>query len=100
MFLRKVHPGGVLKDAIEESGLSISEAARQLCVPPNRLSQIVREERAISSDTALRLGKWLGTGPEIWMNMQRSYDLVVAGEVMQGELSKIRPLKTDEPEAA
>lgn len=78
MFNRAVHPGDVLKDELEELNLSVSELARQIGVPANRLSQIVRGKRTITGDTALRLGHWFGMNPQFWMNLQTSYDLAQA----------------------
>ena len=73
-----VHPGCILKDELEELEISPTEFARQIDVPPNRISQILNEKRAISGDTALRLGHWFGTSPQFWMNMQNQYDLIAA----------------------
>ena len=78
MFTRAVHPGFVLKDELEELSLSVSELARQVGVPANRLSQIVRGKRSVSGDTALRLGHWFGMNPQFWMNLQAGYDLAQA----------------------
>ncbi len=78
MFNRAVHPGDVLKDEIEELNLSVSELARQIGVPANRLSQIIRGRRAVTGDTALRLGHWFGMNPQFWMNLQTSHDLAQA----------------------
>ncbi|MEI6986305.1 MAG: HigA family addiction module antitoxin [Rhodospirillaceae bacterium] len=73
-----IHPGSVLADELSEIGISAAEAARILSVPPNRLSQIIAGHRSITADTALRLGQWLGTGPELWMNLQKTYELDLA----------------------
>jgi antitoxin HigA-1 len=78
MFNRAVHPGDVLKDEIDELNLSVSELARQIGVPANRLSQIIRGKRAVTGDTALRLGHWFGMNPQFWMNLQASHDLAQA----------------------
>ena len=56
----------------------MSELARMVHVPANRISMIVAGKRAISADTALRLGRWFGTGPKLWLNLQQAYDLDVA----------------------
>lgn len=73
-----IHPGSVLADELAEIGSSIAEAARVIGVPPNRLSQIISAHRGVTADTALRLGQWLGTGPEFWMNLQKTYELDLA----------------------
>ena len=59
-------------------GVSINALSREIAVPPNRISEIVNGKRAISADTALRLGKYFGVSPEIWMGLQADYDLRVA----------------------
>lgn len=78
MFNRAVHPGDVLKDELEELSLSVSQLARQIGVPANRLSQIVRGKRSVTGDTALRLGHWFGMNPQFWMNLQVGHDLALA----------------------
>lgn len=78
MFLRAVHPGQVLKDELEELGITPTEFSRQISVPPNRVSQIIAGKRAISGDTALRLGHWFGTDPQFWLNLQAQFDLAQA----------------------
>ena len=59
-------------------GISINALARALAVPPNRVSAIVNGTRAISADSALRLGKYFGTSPEIWLDLQSDYELRLA----------------------
>jgi addiction module HigA family antidote len=59
-------------------GISISALARDIGVPANRISQIVNGKRAISADTALRLGKYFGVSPEIWLDLQSEYELRLA----------------------
>lgn len=78
MFMRAVHPGEVLKDELEELGITPTEFARQIEVPPNRVSQIIGGKRAVTGDTALRFGHWFGTDPQFWLNLQAQYELVVA----------------------
>jgi antitoxin HigA-1 len=71
-----VHPGMVLKmDLLEPLGMSINRLAKELRVPANRLSQIVRGERGITADTSLRLARYFGFTPEYWLNMQTHHDL-------------------------
>ena len=65
-----IHPGEVLADELEEIGISPTELARQLAVPANRISQIVKGKRAITGDTALRLGHWFGMSSQFWLNLQ------------------------------
>jgi antitoxin HigA-1 len=78
MFKRAVHPGEILKDELEELGVTPTELARQIDVPPGRVCQIVGGKRAITGDTALRLGHWFGTDPQFWLNLQVQFDLAVA----------------------
>lgn len=75
-----VHPGEILGDELVELGVTPTELARQLAVPPNRISQILAGKRSITGDTALRLGHWFGTSPQFWMNLQSQFDLAVAEE--------------------
>lgn len=76
--MRAVHPGIILKDELDGVGITPTEFARQIRVPPNRISQIIRGTRTITADTALRFGHWFGTGPQLWLNLQTQFDLVVA----------------------
>ena len=78
MFVRAVHPGEVLKDELEELGITPTEFARRIAVPPNRVSQIVAGKRSVTGDTALRFGHWFGADPQFWLNLQAQYDLVQA----------------------
>ena len=71
MLKRAVHPGLVLKDELAELGITPTEFARQISVPPNRVSQIINGKRAITGDTALRFGHWFGVEPEFWLNLQK-----------------------------
>ena len=78
MFKRTVHPGEILKDELGEFGITLTEFARRIDVPPNRISQIIAGKRSVTGDTALRLGHWFGVEPQFWMNLQAQYDLAVA----------------------
>ena len=69
------HPGEVLADEMHELRMTASDVARTIRVPVNRVTQIIAGRRGVTADTALRLGQWLGTGPELWMNLQQLYDL-------------------------
>jgi addiction module HigA family antidote len=76
--IRPVHPGGLLKQELEARQLSANALARALRVPPNRIIEILNEKRAISADTALRLGRYFGNGGRFWLAIQARYDLAVA----------------------
>ena len=80
MFMRAVHPGEVLKDELNELGVTPTEFARQIDVPPNRISQIIASKRAVTGDTALRFGHWFGTDPQFWFNLQSAYEIRLAEE--------------------
>lgn len=79
-----IHPGEVLADELAELGVSASQLARAIDVPVNRVTQILQGRRAITADTALRLGRWFGSGPEIWLDLQSDYELRIA----EAELGK------------
>ena len=73
-----IHPGEILADELNEIGISAAELARTLSVPANRISQIIARKRAISADTALRLARYFGTSADLWMNLQKTYELDLA----------------------
>jgi addiction module HigA family antidote len=88
-----IHPGEVLKDELEFLEMSAAELARALDVPANRVSQLLAGKRAITADTAVRLGYWLGTGPELWLNLQRQYELHLIEETDGPAIrSRVTPL--------
>lgn len=78
--LPPIHPGTLLRDELEEIGVSMNELARALRVPMNRISAIINGKRAITTDTAMRLGRYFGTAPQYWMNLQMLYDLEIADQ--------------------
>jgi len=86
-----IHPGEFLADELAELGLSSAELARLIHVPANRISQILAGKRNISADTALRLGRWFGTGPQLWLNLQQAYELDIAQQALGDELNAIEP---------
>ena len=90
MARNPIHPGEILADELEEIGITAAELSRQIDVPPNRISQIVRGMRDITADTALRLGKFFGTGPEFWMNLQKAYELDKAKAEIGSKIKKIQ----------
>jgi addiction module HigA family antidote len=75
-----IHPGEILGDELAGLGVTPTELSRQLGVPANRITQIVQGKRAITGDTALRLGHWFGTGAQFWLNLQTAYDLRLAAQ--------------------
>jgi len=90
-----IHPGEILADELGELGITPTELSRQIGVPPNRISQIIQGKRAITGDTALRLGHWFKSSPEFWLNLQTAYDLRVAAKEVGRTIAKLptRPVK-------
>jgi len=86
-----IHPGEHLAEQLHELGMSAAELARSLKVPTNRITGILHGKRAVTGDTALRLGHFFGTSAEFWLNLQKLYELRLA-ENSFGEM--IRDLPT------
>jgi addiction module HigA family antidote len=84
-----IHPGEILADELAELGVSAAEFSRQIAVPPNRVSQIINGKRAITGDTALRLGHWFQTSPQFWLNLQTAYDLRLADREAGKAITKL-----------
>ena len=99
MFMRAVHPGRVLKDELDELGITPTEFSRQIDVPPNRVSQIIAGKRSITGDTALRFGHWFGTDPQFWLNLQAQFDLLQADKET-GEMIRHLPTSSSWPSQA
>ena len=88
-LLPPVHPGEILlEEFMKPLELSINRVARDLRVPVTRIAEIVHGRRGVSSDTALRLARYLRTTPEFWMNLQSAYDLEVAQRASSAEISR------------
>ncbi|MGH8689319.1 MAG: HigA family addiction module antitoxin [Burkholderiales bacterium] len=78
-LLEPIPPGEVLyEEFMKPLGVSINALSREISVPPNRVSDIVNGKRSITADTALRLGKYFGVSPEVWLGLQADYDLRIA----------------------
>ena len=87
--LDPIHPREILSEEfMKPMGVSINRLARELCVPPGRISAIVNGKRAITADTALRLGTYFRVSPEIWIGLQADYDLRIAKRVVGVEIAK------------
>ena len=86
-----IHPGEILKDDLNEIGISTAELARQLRVPENRISEVIRGQRNITTDTTLRLGRWFGMFADFWMNLQNTYELRKAKQDLFMEIEEIQP---------
>lgn len=82
-----VHPGEILlADVLEPLGLSQSHFASLLGVPANRVNAVIRGQRSITADTAVRLGRCLGTSAEFWLGLQAEYDLELARDALEDKL--------------
>ena len=73
-----IHPGEILSDELEETGISAKKLADVIEVPPNRLYRILAGKRNLTADTALRLGQYFGMSADFWMNLQSAYELDLA----------------------
>ncbi len=93
MFKRAIHPGEILKDELAELGITPTAFAREINVPPNRVSQIIAGKRSVTGDTALRFGHWFGVDPQFWLNLQTQFDLVAADRQV-GEAVRSLPTAT------
>src|SRR5688572_8781932 len=93
-----IHPGEILADELQEIGVTPTELSRQIKVPANRITQIIRGERGISGDTALRLGHWFGTSPDFWMGLQKTYELNLARQQVGAAIEKLA--RREQPQEA
>ena len=93
--MRPVHPGEILREELDALGLSANALAKELGVPVNRVTMILNGQRGVSADTALRLARYFGTTPELWMNLQKTWELRRA-EISQGPriAERVRPRQT------
>lgn len=92
---QRTHPGEVLREEfMQPLGLSANALALDLHVPANRISAIIRQDhpRAVTADTALRLGRYFGTSAEFWLSLQSAYDLSRAREALHEAIERdVRP---------
>ena len=87
--LDPIHPGEVLlADFLEPFQLSQYRLAQDISVPPRRINEIVHGKRAVSADTALRLGRYFGTTEQFWLNLQARFDLEVQRDLLGGRLAR------------
>jgi addiction module HigA family antidote len=88
--MRPIHPGEVLREEfLQPLGMTAHALAMALQVPPPRINDVVRERRAVTVDTALRLSKYYGTSAEFWMGLQTDFDMAKARATMTDALSRI-----------
>ena len=86
--MRPVHPGEILRDELDELGLSANALSRALGVPVNRVTTILNGQRGVSADTALRLARYFGTTPQLWLNLQKTWELRQAEAAAGQEIVK------------
>ena len=87
-----IHPGEHLAEQLVELGISAAELGRQLGVPTNRITGILNGQRAVTGDTALRLGHFFGNSPEFWLNLQAAYELRAAEQRIGRRLKSLPTL--------
>ena len=92
--LAPVHPGEILKETLDDLGLSMNQLAQDIHVPANRISAIVAGKRSITGETALRLARYFGTSAEFWMGLQTDYELRRAEALTQDALVRIQSIAT------
>ncbi len=73
--MRPVHPGEILREELDGLGLSANALSKALGVPVNRVTMILNGQRGVSADTALRLATYFGTTPQLWLNLQKTWEL-------------------------
>ncbi len=90
-----VHPGEILREELDTLGLSANALARALGVPVNRITLILNGQRGITADTALRLARYFGTTPQLWLNLQQTWELRRA-EIETGDqiAARVQPRRT------
>ncbi len=89
--LRNIHPGEVLKEEfLEPMGISVYRLSKETGLSQTRLSQVIRGERGVSAETALKLGKFFGVPAEFWMNLQTLYDIEEAQKRYKKDIESIQ----------
>ncbi|MCL5024413.1 MAG: HigA family addiction module antitoxin [Nitrospirae bacterium] len=90
--LKNIHPGEVLQEEfLAPMGISAYRLAKETGLSQTRLGQIIRGERNITAETAIKIGRFLNTGPEFWMNLQALYDIEEAEKLHSREVKAIHP---------
>jgi len=90
--MQPIHPGEHLAEFLEDFGISQYRLAKNIQVPARRINEIVHGKRAITADTALRLGRFFAMEPGYWMNLQSRYDMEIAEDALSGKLDEVIPL--------
>jgi addiction module HigA family antidote len=92
--LPPIHPGEILREEfLLPMDLTPYAVARACGVPRTRIERLAREQTPVTADTALRLGKYFGTTPSFWMNLQARYDLEMAEDATAADIKRIKPMK-------
>ena len=93
--MRPVHPGEILRDELEALSLSANALAKKLDVPANRITAILRGQPGVTANTALRLARYFGTTPQVWLNLQKTYKLRRAEIEASREITeRVKPRRT------
>jgi addiction module HigA family antidote len=87
-----IHPGEFLRETLDELGITQAAFASALDVSPMRVSHLLRGDRPVTAELALRLGRALGQTPQYWLNLQTTYDLKIAQADMKASLANVRAL--------
>ena len=95
MTREPIHPGETLREDLDALGMSAAELARRIEVPVNRITEILNGRRAVTGDTALRLGRFFGTSGEFWLNLQKLYELRRAESERGAEIGRLPTLADD-----
>ena len=95
MAVPAIHPGKHLAEELKELNMSAAGLARRLKVPTNRITEILNGRRAVTGDTALRLGHFLGTSAEFWLNLEKFYQLRLAKKKVGKEIKTLPTLKDE-----
>lgn len=94
-----IHPGEILlEEFLVPLGISQNKLAISALIPATRINSIVQGKRSITADTAIRFGKFFGTGPEFWLNLQANYDLGLANAANEQEYERILALPVQHTE--
>ena len=95
--MRPVHPGEILDEELQELGMSANALAGALAVPTNRITAILKGQRGVTADTALRLSRFFGTTPQMWLNLQTTFELRTAEIEFGADINeRVRPRETVE----
>ncbi len=93
--MRPVHPGEILREELDELGVSANVLSKALSVPVNRVTMILNGQRGVSANTALRLARYFGTTPQFWLNLQKTWELRRAEIEAGREIAKhVKPRQT------